>query len=161
MLGAFTGWDYFVGLVFLLSIGFGLIRGLVRTVFALAGWLAAFLGTTMFTPVLAAVLGLQNYPWVAFILLFLAILIAVRLAGNALARGLRAVGLGGLDRLLGGTLGLARALIVIALAVIFAKFTGLDQQPGWQQAQCRPLLEATLQLLLPYMPERVSGLKHA
>ena len=38
MLDAITPWDWFVLIVAVLSIGIGLVRGLVRTVFAVAAW---------------------------------------------------------------------------------------------------------------------------
>ncbi|MFT3803185.1 MAG: CvpA family protein [Burkholderiaceae bacterium] len=154
-----TGWDFFVGLVILLSVGFGVVRGLIRTVFALAAWIAAVVGTGVSWPFAVQALSMQEHAWVVVILLFLGIFLLVRMIGRWLANGLKAVGLGGLDRLLGAGLGIARAAILIALAVLAAKSTGLDQQPSFQQALCRPMLEQTWRWLEPYLPENMTGLR--
>ena len=50
-------------------------------------------------------------------------------------------GLSGVDRLLGGGFGLLRGALVIGLAAIVLQFTGLDQDPWWQQARLRPYAE--------------------
>ena len=39
-----TAWDWFVLATVVLSIGLGFIRGLVRTIFALAAWVVSLLG---------------------------------------------------------------------------------------------------------------------
>ncbi|MFT4103483.1 MAG: CvpA family protein [Burkholderiaceae bacterium] len=156
-----TGWDFFVGLVVALSVGFGVFRGLVRTVFALAAWIAAVAGTAVLWPFVARLLSMHEHAWVVIVLLFLGIFVVVRMIGRWLANGLKAVGLGGLDRLLGAGLGIVRAAILIALAVLAARFTGLDQQPSFQQALCRPMLEQTWRWLEPYLPQNMTGLRQA
>lgn len=154
-----TGWDWFVLGVLLVSTLAGLWRGLVRTVFALAGWIAALVGAPLATPAVIAVAGMEAHPWVVLIGLFLAILIGVRLLGALLARGLKAVGLGGADRLAGGGLGIVRALLVVAIAAVVGKLAGQQAQPAWQQALVRPLLDACVDTVEPYLPERLSGVQ--
>ena len=44
---ALTGWDYFVIAALLISVALGMLRGLVRTVFALAAWIVALIGTPL------------------------------------------------------------------------------------------------------------------
>jgi membrane protein required for colicin V production len=56
-----------------------------------------------------------------------------------LARTLiRATGLSGLDRLLGGAFGLVRGALIVGLVVIGLQSAGLDQDPWWQQARLKP-----------------------
>ena len=154
-----TGWDWFVLLIALFSIGFGLMRGFVRTVFALAGWLVALIATPVVAPALMPYFGLQSFPWVVYIVLFVLILIGVRMAGGLIARGLKSAGLGGADRAMGALLGVARAIIIIAIVAIAARAIGLTGSPSWQQAWSRPLLDQMVSMLEPYLPERVSGIK--
>ncbi len=136
-----TGWDWFVVLVSGVSVLFGFWRGLVRTVFALAAWVVAIVGTPLLGGTLVATTGMQQYPWVIYIVLFLALFVGVRLLGNLLARSLRAAGLRGADRGLGALLGIARALIILTIAAVIARETGLTTRDSWQQALSRPLLE--------------------
>ncbi len=153
-LDVLTGWDWFVLLVFLLSISLGVWRGLVRTVFGLAAWVTALIGAPLLAPAVVDAVGMQAYPWVVIVLLFVAILVAVRLLGSALARLLGKVGLGGADRGLGGALGAARALLLILLAVVAARMLEMDQNSAWRNALSRPLLEALVQWVEPHLPQR-------
>ncbi len=154
-----TGWDWFVGVVALLSIGIGLIRGFVRTVFALAGWLAAAIATPILSPILVAMIGMQDNPWVIYVLVFVGVLLLIRLTGGMLARALGRAGLGGADRAMGALLGAARALLLIGLAAIAAKVAGLSETVAWKDALCRPMLDGIVQWAQPYLPEKLSGIR--
>ncbi len=153
-LAAFTGWDWFVLIVFLLSVVLGIWRGLVRTVFGLVAWIAALVGAPMFAPPVIETTGLDAHPWVAVVLLFVAILVAVRLLGGLTAGLLGKVGLGGADRGLGGVLGAARALVLILVAAVAARSLEMDQTSAWRNALSRPLLEALVQWVEPHLPQR-------
>lgn len=159
MIASMTGWDWFVLLVLVFSVAAGIWRGLVRTVFGLAGWVAALIGAPLTAPSVIAATGTTQYPWVAFVLLFLAILMGVRMLGVLLFRGMKAVGLGGTDRFLGALLGIARALVVITLAAIIARTLGLTDSEAWTQAWVRPLLDDLVGLLDPWLPEQITGIQ--
>jgi membrane protein required for colicin V production len=160
-LAAVTGWDWFVLIVFLLSVGLGLLRGLVRTVFALAAWIVGLLGVPLASPHLVGLLPPGVPHAVLFVVVFLGLFVAVRMTGALAARALRGAGLGGADRLLGAVLGTARALIVVLLVALAAHLAGLSKQPAWQQAQSRPLLDALVGWAEPFLPERLSGVRRA
>lgn len=156
-----TAWDYGLALIGLLSIGFGLWRGLIRTVFALAGWVAALVAVPSLGPIAADSMALLDNAWVAYVLVFLVALIGTRMLGGMLARGAKSAGLAGVDRLLGGALGVARALLILVVIVIAAKMSGLNESPSWKLSLSRPLLEQTLRFIEPYLPEKISGIKQA
>lgn len=153
-LSSFTAWDWFVLIVFLLSIVLGIWRGLVRTVFGLAAWIAALIGAPMFSPPLIEATRMDEQPWVVIVLLFVAILVAVKLLGGLTASLLGKIGLGGADRGLGGALGAARALLLILVAAVAARSLELDQTSAWRDALSRPLLEALVHWVEPHLPQR-------
>jgi uncharacterized membrane protein required for colicin V production len=64
-----------------------------------------------------------------------------------------------LDRLLGGAIGAARALIIVLIVALLGHLAGLSRQPEWQQAWSRPLLDVLVQWAEPFLPERVSGVQ--
>ena len=153
-LSSFTAWDWFVLIVFLLSIVLGIWRGLVRTVFGLAAWIAALIGAPMFSPPVIEATRMEAQPWVVIVLLFVAILVAVKLLGALTASLLGKIGLGGADRGLGGALGAARALLLILVAAVAARSLELDQTSAWRDALSRPLLEALVGWVEPHLPQR-------
>lgn len=150
-----TGWDYFIIATVLISVVLGVLRGMVRTVFALAGWVAALIGAPIATAPLLAATGWTLHPLFITVLLFFAILIVVRLIGGALARALAKVGLGAVDRSLGALLGVLRAAIIVVVAALIGRYFGADLQPAWQQATLRPVLDELVLQAEPMLPRRV------
>ncbi len=158
-LSMLTGWDWFVAIVFLLSVMLGLLRGLVRQVFGLAAWVAGVLGAPLLAPAAIEATGMHAQAWVVLVLLFIALFIVVRLLGFLLAKGLGRVGLGGADRGLGAALGAARAALLILIAAVAASSLGLDQTPAWRDARSRPLLEGLVDWVQPYLPQQPSVIR--
>lgn len=161
MLDAITGWDWFVLIVALLSIGLGVLRGLVRTVFALAAWVVALLGVPLASPWLIRVMPDAVPNAVGYVVVFVLLFAAVRALGALAVRALHGVGLGGADRALGAVLGVARALLVVLVVAVVAHLMGQSRQPAWQQAQVRPLLDAMVAWAEPFLPERLTGVRRA
>lgn len=157
---ALTGWDWFVIGALLISTLLGLVTGLVRTVFALVGWVAAFLAAPLLAPVAAVATGQAVPELLLMVLIFVIVLVVIKLAGVILARFLGKVGLGGLDRTLGAMLGVARALLVVAVVAVVARL-GLqaDHSEAWQRAQTRPLLDYLVMSVDPLLPEHSRSVK--
>lgn len=158
-IAGFTAWDAFVLLVVALSVLLGLLRGLVRTVFALASWILALLGV----PLALAWWGdwlPEGWPRpLLAVVVFLLLFLTVRILGSLAARALHGIGLRGLDRLLGAALGVARALLVVLVVALPAHLMGYSRQPEWQSAWSRPLLDALVRWAEPWVPENLSGVR--
>src|SRR5437868_13949970 len=98
--------DYALIAIIVVSVAWGVWRGLVREVVSLAGWVIAFLAANL----LAGPLG-ERLPesiarpelrvLLAFVGVFVVSLIVTSLAGLLLSKIMQAVGLGGIDRALG------------------------------------------------------------
>ena len=102
-----TALDIIVLLIIGVTAVRGLMRGMVDTLFSLAAWFLAFMvgkwGALIVAPMLPASLDSPNLRYfVAFALVFLVLLVGVLLLGHLIASMLRAVGLGGADKALGG-----------------------------------------------------------
>lgn len=156
---ALTGWDYFVIAALLISVALGMLRGLVRTVFALAAWIVALIGTPLATGPLLALTGWSLHPLFVAVLVFFVLLVAVRLLGGLIARALAKVGLGLADRSLGAVLGVVRALIIVTIVALVARHLGADRDAAWQQALSRPLLDELVSWVTPYLPARSEAVR--
>lgn len=149
--------DIIVLLILVLTIVRGLMRGMVDTLFSLAAWLLAFLlgkwGALMVAPMLP--IGVENPAiryFAGFAIIFLVVLIGVLLLGHALASLLKAVGLGGTDKLLGGVLGLAKGMVILVGLTLAAGLTSLPRTEFWQQATFSGTLQAMAIRALPLIP---------
>jgi membrane protein required for colicin V production len=152
-----TWLDYAVLGVTGLSAAWGVWRGLVREVVSLAGWVIAFLAANLFAAPLAEALPRMVSPpelrvLVAFVGVFVLSLAVTSLAGLALAKAIRAVGLGGLDRTLGGLFGVARGLVIVLAVALLAGLTRLPLDPAWKQSVSGPLLGRAALALKPWLP---------
>ena len=153
LLDQLTAWDYLVALVALVSVGLGMLRGMARTVADLASWLLAFLAAPVLGAQLAPLLGLHDYRPLVITLAFVLVFFLVRLLGVAIARGLNAIGLAGADRALGGLVGVARAVLVVAVLATGARMIDLHREPAWVNALSRPVLDVLSDLLRVYVPD--------
>ncbi len=157
-----TWLDYTVIGIAAVSIAWGIWRGLVREIISLLGWVIAFLAASLFagplsvhmpdsvqTPELRAV-G-------AFIVIFVAALVVTTLLGIVLSHLVKAVGLGALDRTLGGMFGVARGVLVIVALALLAGLTTAPLQPWWRDSLSGGALAAAAMALKPWLPPTFAG----
>jgi membrane protein required for colicin V production len=152
-----TGFDYAVLALLALSASIGIWRGLVREVFALGGWVAAFVAAMLFAGEAGELLPAGSAtPYVratfAGVVIFLVVLIGCGIAGMLLAKALRLAGFGLADRTLGGVFGFARGALISLLVVLAAGLTALPREPFWREATLSGPLETAVVALKPYLP---------
>lgn len=150
--------DIIILLVLVLTIVRGLMRGMVDTLFSLAAWLLAFMlgkwGALLAAPLLPVSIESPAIRYFAgFAVVFLVVLIGVLLLGHALAALLRAAGLGGADKLLGGVLGMAKGGVILVGLTIAAGLTSLPRTDFWKQAALSGALQAMAVRALPLIPD--------
>src|SRR5262245_51706321 len=115
--------DYAATGVLAVSVVLGAWRGLVREFIALAGWVVAFLAANLFAGPLSvhvpdAVPTPEARVLAAFAAVFILTLVLASLMSLLLSKLVQAVGLGGIDRVLGALFGVARAtILLLALAL--------------------------------------------
>lgn len=153
--------DFLVLGVLLLTVLRGLLRGLVDTLFSLAAWVLAFVlgkwGAWGVVPLLPIDPGHESVAYsVGFLAIFLVVLIGMLLAGHTLAALVKAVGLGGADKILGGVFGLAKGLVILTGLTIAAGLTSLPRTDFWKQAMFTGGLQAMAELALPLIPGDVA-----
>lgn len=153
-----TWLDYAVAGVFAASLVVGAWRGLVREVLSILGWVIAFLAANL----LAGPLGLvmpQAIPSpelrvaAAYVVVFVGSLMVTSLVGLLLSKVIRAVGLGGLDRMLGAMFGAARGLLIVLVAALLAGLTSAPRQAFWRDSASGPVLVRTALALKPLLPQ--------
>ena len=140
-----------IDLVLLAIIGvsalLGLLRGFVGILVSTAAWVLAGLASFQFGADTAAWLADGGRPTVSetfggYVLSFVAVLLAVGLAGALLKSMVRASQLSSADRGLGFALGLFRGAFFACLLVLLMGFTPLPGEPSWRQSRVLPLLLA-------------------
>ena len=152
-----TWLDYAVLGVFAASLVVGAWRGLVREVISILGWVIAFLAANLLAGPLGTAMP-QSIPTpelrvaAAFVAVFAGALVATTLVALLLSRIVKAVGLGGLDRLLGALFGAARGLLIVLAAALLAGLSSAPRQPFWRDSASGPLLAQAALALAPLLP---------
>ncbi len=155
-----TLFDYIVLTIVGITILTGLMRGAVKEVCSFAGWLLAiYVAKTHYVSVLkflpVGIPGEALKVAIAFFVLFLVVLLCCSLLSVLLTQLVKAAGLGGFNRLIGGLAGALRGLMLVALLVMLAAMTDLPKDPRWTTAMLSAPIEALVQRLLPWMPDSI------
>jgi membrane protein required for colicin V production len=152
-----TWFDYAVIAIVGLSVLLAVIRGVVREIAALAGWVAALILSGLFAPELALWLPATLSPMlravIAYLVIFLGVLLLSGLAGVLLATLLRAAGLGFTDRAVGALFGLVRGVLIVMVAVMLAGLTSLPKEPFWREAVFSGPVETAVLAARPVLPK--------
>lgn len=131
--------DWIILVVLLISMVTAFMRGAVREIIGLAAWLLgayiAFTYTPQLQNLLATVILTPEFRYVVMFLCILIIfLILGALGGRLIGRAVGAIGLSGLDRLLGIAFGLARGLVLVVIFIMVANFTPMVKNEYWKSS---------------------------
>jgi len=152
-----TIFDYLVLFVLIASVVISTLRGLVKEILSLVGWIVAFVVANAYGAQLAPLLP-EVIPdatarlIVAFIALFLGVRILMGLLSLAIGALVEATGLSLADRGLGGLFGLARGIVIVLAGVILCGMTEIPRQPFWQDALLSPIAETGARTVKPFLP---------
>ena len=152
-----TIFDYVVLFILVSSVVISTMRGLVKEILSLAGWVAAFIVANAFgaklAPMLPSVIpGEALRLIVAFIALFLGVRVLMGLLALAIGALIEASGLTLADRGLGGLFGLGRGIVIVLAGVILCGMTSIPQQAFWKDALLSPMAETGARTVKPFLP---------
>ncbi len=152
-----TIFDYLVLFVLVSSVIISTLRGLVKEILSLLGWIVAFVVANAYGATLAPMLpellpGETARLIMAFVLLFLGVRILMGLLSLAIGALITATGLSLADRGLGGLFGLARGIVIVLAAVILCGMTSIPQQDFWRNALLSPMAETGARIVKPFLP---------
>lgn len=157
-----TSVDWIIATVALVSVLIGLLRGVTREIVSLAGWVVGLALAYFFAEQVGATLPLEPpvlRTAIGALLILAGVLILAALLGALLRALMAAVKLSTLDRLLGAVFGLARAALVLGLAVLLASGTPVSRAGWWKESLLLPWLEAGVAFATPLLPESLSRLR--
>lgn len=156
-----TAFDYAALAIVGASVFLGLWRGVVSELLALAAWVAAFFAARLWAPDVGEWFG----RWIAdaalrqaagFAAVFLGVLVVFGVSRLVVSLLLRAVGLGLIDRLLGGMFGVVRGALVLLAAVLVGGMTPLPKEVWWREAVLAPPMETAVIAAKPWLPPELA-----
>ncbi|WP_373746277.1 CvpA family protein [Neisseria dentiae] len=138
-----------------------MMRGMIAEAASLITWIVAFIAAKTFAVPFSEIAfrSFESRPVavaLSFIVLFAAAWLVQRFLRSLLTGAAQAVGLGGVNRLLGGAFGALKGVLLVTLAVIVCSFTDLPQTDGWRQSLSARYFESLAQFAVPYLPGAVA-----
>jgi len=156
-----TWLDYAVIGVLVVSIAWGVWRGLVHEVFSLAGWVMAFLAGNLFAAPLSEFMPAAMRPEfrviLAFVLIFIAVLVLAALIAALITKFVTVSVLHSLNRWLGALFGLLRGLLIVIVFAMVAGMTSLPRKPVWTESATGYSLAQTVVQLKPWLPPALAA----
>jgi len=156
-----TSFDYTVLIIIGISIVVSMMRGAVREVLAIVGWIAAIYVARTYASQLVPLLP-QDIPTeplkvlAAFVILMLGVLLVANLLSIALSSIIKKIGLNWLNRFVGVLFGLARGLLIVCVLVFLAGLTSFPKDARWTNAMFSSPLEVLVKNMLPWLPPSVA-----
>lgn len=153
-----TVFDYTVLIIIGLSVVFSVMRGLVKEVLGILGWVAAFyIGRTyteQLLPMMPADIPSDSLKVLAaFLVLFLATLLFASLLAIAISAIFKKIGLGWLNRVLGALFGFLKGILIVCILVFLAGLTEFPKDTRWKNAMFSAPIEALVLSMLPWLPQ--------
>jgi membrane protein required for colicin V production len=132
--------DYTIVGIILISTLVSLFRGFIREALSLAFWVLAFWVAQLYFREIATQLdSLISAPSlrapVAFVIIFLVVLMLGGLVTFLIAKVIDATGLSGTDRVIGMLFGATRGVLLVGALVLLAGFTSMPKDPWWREAK--------------------------
>lgn len=156
MASVLTWFDYVIMAIVLLSVIFGLMKGLLREIVTLLSLFLSIVLAFRFAEMLSVYVPWWQSPTVRYIAAFIAIVLTVlvvgMLIGLLLKNTAKTLGLGALDHGLGAVFGLIRGSLVALVMVFLVANTGMASQRWYKQSMVTPWFNAGVLWLEHYFP---------
>ena len=155
------GWvDIALLAVFVLSVLIGLWRGFVFEIVSLLGWLVAFVIANSAGPFLAEFVPFGNEPqvrlWIAYIVVFVLILVTCTLLARMLRALIAATPLSFVDHLLGGVFGVVRGALICVVVATLVMLSPYATSTAWKNSHGALWLGMALEGLKPVLPQSLN-----
>lgn len=157
-----TAADYVILGICLVSIVVSLFRGFIKEVFSLLVWIAAVYAALQASGAISLQLeGVIETPSVRVIVAFVGVFVLVLIVGGLLnyllGRMVVSTGLSGTDRMFGALFGAFRGVAIVVAAVIVASLTPVVEDPWWQRSVLLPEFERLGHWLVGHFPESIQS----
>lgn len=158
--------DYAIIGVVLVSTLISLVRGFVKEVLSLLTWIAAFVIAMGFSRQAAAfVPQAVDIPSarvaLAFLVLFVLVLIVGGIINWIVSTLVNKTGLSGTDRSVGMVFGLARGVFIVSVLVLLAELTAMPKESWWQSSVFIPQFMIVADWIHALLPPNLAAYFHA
>ena len=147
--------------VILICVVVSMTRGVIAEIASLASWIVSFMAARLFAEAFADAFLTSLQPRAlsvaaGFILVFAAAWLAQYLLRSLLVSAVSAMGLGSVNRMLGGVFGAVKGVLIMTLVVLVCSFTDLPKTQDWRESASAVYFETLASVAVPYLAGRIS-----
>ena len=156
-----SGLDIILVIIVAISVGVGLMRGLIREALSIISWVLAFwLGLSYAdwaVPLVAKYIpGVALQSGIAFVVVFVVSLFLFSIVSYLLYKAIAVKAIQGPDRLLGAAFGVLRAILLIAILIIVSRGIELNRSEFWLASNFISYFDPTADLISQLLPKVVA-----
>lgn len=156
--------DWLIAALLGLSTIVGLMRGIVREILAIVGWVVAIILVMRFSTMLGEVIPFESLHLgirtvIAAILIIVATLFTMGMLGRILGHALSAAKITFEDRTLGALFGLFRGVVIVCAFVFLFSMTSMVRSGLWRNSILIVPAEKVIDMSMPFMPEKIVELR--
>lgn len=156
--------DWVILAVLALSIGVGVLRGVVREILAIVGWVVGALLAMRFSVEIGNIIPLPSLaPVIRTVLAAIAVVVVTLfvfgLAGRIIGRLLAAARITFEDRMMGAVFGLLRGVVIVCVCVFVLSMTSAVRTGPWRNSLLVVPAERIIDVVIPYFPAEVGALR--
>ena len=152
--------DYVIIAIIVLSVGISFVRGFIREILSILGWIVVFWVSiayydkvaNLFTPIITNQNARQI---ISFILLFVSMLAVVLLVNYFVSKTILRSGFDTTDRILGVFFGFIRGILLVSVLLLLAKLTYVTQSQWWNDSAIIPKFEPIVEWFQSLLPEGI------
>lgn len=151
--------DIVIVIILAVGLGKGLANGFVRGIFGIAALvLGILLAAANYEEVVNTLfsrlqIGADGRAILGFLLVFVVVLILVSVVGRIIAKALKLVSLGWMDRLAGGVLGLVMASLFTGVLLLIVVMAGLQANAGVARSVVAPTVIRVTDTIVAFAPD--------
>lgn len=157
--------DWIICALLLLSTIVGIMRGVIREVLAIVGWVAGIMLAMNFAGDIADMIPLESLGYIprvgiASVLILVASLFAIGMLGFVMRKMMEAAALSFEDRAVGALFGFFRGILVVSACVfLFGLSTSVTESKMWQQSSMIGPADKVIELAMPYLPDWIRAMR--
>lgn len=145
----------------------GVMRGVLREVLSITGWVVGVMLAINFAGELAEHIPLESVGWIprvvlAALIIIVAVVFLCGLLGKILSKLLQAAAITFEDRALGAVFGFIRGIVVACACVFFfGMASSIHESRMWQQSVLIGPAESLIDCAVPYLPTWLADMRNS
>jgi len=158
--------DWAILIVLALSTVIGLMRGIVRELMAIVGWVLAIVLALRFSPMVGEAIPLPSIDIsirtvFGALLLIVVVLFLCGMIGKLAGRALSAASISFEDRTIGAVFGFMRGIVIVCALIFLFGMTACTKTPYWRNSVFIIPAERLIDYSLPLLPKAISEMRQS